>query len=131
MVLRQLIDVVEMAREALATVKKTVEKPWGSYLVLWRGPDALLKRLMLRKGGAISYQYHLKRKEVWTVVSGIGLLTLDGAERLLTIGQTVVIEREQRHSVEATSAELVIYELQVGECDEDDIVRISDKYGRT
>ena len=110
--------------------EEPVEKPWGQYQVLWRGPDALLKRLTIRKGQAISHQYHLKRSEVWTVVSGIGLLTLDGAERLLTIGQTVVIGVGQKHSVEATSAELVIYELQVGECDEGDIVRISDKYGR-
>lgn len=107
-----------------------VEKPWGNYQVLWRGPDALLKRLTLTESEAISYQYHLRRSEVWTVVRGIGLLNLDGSERLLTVGDTIVIGKEQRHSVEATSAELVIYELQTGECNEDDIIRISDKYGR-
>ena len=111
--------------------EETVEKPWGSYQVLWRGPDALLKRLTLHKGGAISYQFHNRRSEIWTVVWGIGLLTLDESERLLTRGETVVIGKERKHSVEATSAELIIYELQVGECDEEDIVRISDKYGRT
>ena len=99
--------------------------------MLWRGSDALLKRLILRKGGAISYQYHRRRSELWTVTNGIGLLNIDGIGRLVTTGDVVTIAKEQRHSVEATSAELVIYELQVGECDEDDIVRISDKYGRS
>lgn len=108
----------------------TVERPWGSYQVLWRGQDALLKQLTILKGHAISYQYHLKRSEVWMVVSGLGLLTLDGSYRLISTGDTVTISREQRHSVEATTDELVIYELQVGECDENDIVRLSDRYGR-
>lgn len=107
-----------------------VEKPWGSYEVLWRGSDALLKRLVILKGQAISYQYHLKRSEVWTVVRGLGLLTLDGSDQLISTGETVTIDREVKHSVEATTNDLVLYELQVGECDEDDIVRLSDKYGR-
>ena len=107
-----------------------VDKPWGSYQVLWRGSDALLKRLTILKGQAISYQYHLKRSEIWTVVRGIGLLNLDGSERLLTAGETVVIGKGVKHSVEACSADFVLYELQVGECDKNDIVRISDKYGR-
>lgn len=127
------IQMARKAREMLGQIRvgKVVEKPWGRYEVLWEGPDALLKRLTIHKGQAISYQYHRKRSEVWTTVSGIGLLTLDGIGRLITAGDMVTITKEQRHSVEATSAELVIYELQVGECDEDDIVRISDKYGRT
>lgn len=109
---------------------EVVQKPWGQYEVLWEGTDALLKRLTIRKGEVISYQYHHKRNEVWTIVRGIGLVTIDGSERLVMSGETVVIGAEQRHSVEATTTDLVFYELQTGECDEEDIVRVSDKYGR-
>ena len=106
------------------------QKPWGSYEVLWRGSDALLKRLTILKGEQISYQYHLKRSEVWTVTRGTGLLILDGSYRLITAGDTVTINKEVRHSVEACSTDLIMYELQVGECDENDIIRLQDKYGR-
>lgn len=111
-------------------VEPRVEKPWGWYQVLWRGPDACLKRLIIRKGEAISVQYHNRRKEVWTIISGSGFLKLDGTEQLIVSGDAITIHQKQQHSAEAVGRDLVIYELQVGECDENDIVRLSDKYGR-
>lgn len=115
---------------AKSRVGEVGQRPWGQYEVLWEGPGVLLKRLTIRKNEMISYQYHLKRSEVWTIVRGMGLLTLDGFDRLIAAGDTVTIGREVEHSIEATTTDLVIYEMQVGEPDEDDIVRLSDKYGR-
>ena len=127
------VQTARKIRESLgqSRVGTTVEKPWGRYSVLWEGPGALLKRLMIRKDQAISYQYHLKRYEIWTVVQGVGRYVIDGTTRWIGENETITIGTERRHSIECVSdRDLVIYELQVGECDEDDIVRISDKYGR-
>ena len=46
-------------------------------------------------------------------------------------GDSVFINKGQKHKIECTSrTSLVIYEMQMGEPTEDDIVRLDDKYGR-
>ena len=36
-----------------------------------------VKRIQVNPGGRLSLQYHHKRAEVWTIVSGIGTITID------------------------------------------------------
>lgn len=117
---------------ANSQVGEVVQRPWGQYEVLWEGPGVLLKRLTVRAGEETSYQYHRKRDEFWNVVGGHGHATLCDAAitASLSTGITVNVPREVKHSIKAGGRDLVIYELQVGEPDEDDIVRLSDKYGR-
>ncbi|KAA2285484.1 cupin domain-containing protein, partial [Clostridioides difficile] len=75
-------------------------------------------------GKNFSYQYHLKRNEVWTVVSGQGELIMDGELRLLNPGDIISIPAGGQHSVKAVT-ELEIIEVQMGsELVEEDIVRI-------
>lgn len=46
-------------------------------------------------------------------------------------GDAVQIEIGQVHRIKNIGdGPLIIYEVQVGECSEDDIIRIEDKYGR-
>ena len=50
--------------------KEIVERPWGRFLVLNDEPTYKLKRIEVDPGGRLSYQYHKKRSEAWTVVEG-------------------------------------------------------------
>ena len=59
------------------------ERRWGSYRVLDYqtlddGSEFLTKRLRIRAGKNLSYQYHMQRSEIWTVIAGRGELVLDG-----------------------------------------------------
>ncbi|MGG4403043.1 sugar phosphate nucleotidyltransferase [Paenibacillus amylolyticus] len=109
------------------------ERRWGCYRVLdytrnEAGGEVLTKRICISAGKNLSYQYHLLRNEVWTVVSGTGELILNGQSRMIGQGDTVIIDRSMLHSVRAVT-ELEIIEVQIGsQLIEEDIVRVSTEW---
>lgn len=48
------------------------ERKWGSFEILGVGPGYVIKKLFIKKGCSISYQYHEKRSEDWLILSGFG-----------------------------------------------------------
>lgn len=99
---------------------------WGEFFVLDEFPTAKVKRLIIKKDKNISYQYHNHRNEFWTIVEGKGYLVLDGRLTKVSIGDTITIDKNVKHSIKAIDGDLVILEVQYGtECNEDDIVRIT------
>ena len=108
------------------------ERPWGRFFVLDKGPVYQVKRLEVDPGKRISYQLHFDRMEFWTIVSGVGKLTLEDQDREVKLGDQVCVMPEAPHRIENTGkTPLVIIEVQMGKrIREDDIVRLSDDYGR-
>ena len=107
------------------------QKHWGDYRVLdykqANGVSSIVKRMKIETGEAISYQYHSKRSEVWVIVSGKGILTIDGVDTVVTAGSVVQIPQGSKHSLLA-AAELEFIEVQLGsgDLDEEDIIRVSE-----
>ena len=66
------------------------ERPWGRFFVLHDQPSYKLKRIEVDPGGRLSYQYHHKRSEAWTIVEGVGTITLDGEIKDYSKGETVL-----------------------------------------
>ena len=56
------------------------ERPWGRFFVVHDELTYKLKRIEIDHGGRLSYQYHNKRSEAWTIVEGTGVITLDGKD---------------------------------------------------
>jgi mannose-6-phosphate isomerase len=108
------------------------EKPWGTYEILVDENYYKTKRITIKPGEEISYQYHYKRQECWVIVSGIGLLTLDDKDLKVKYGDVINISKLQKHMIKNIGEEeLVFIEVQTGDYfGEDDIVRIRDKYNR-
>jgi mannose-6-phosphate isomerase len=109
------------------------ERPWGTFEILLDEPYTKVKKITVKPGQRLSYQYHQKRAENWTVVVGQALLTIDGVEMIIDEGNSFLIPEEARHRVmnESDTDDLIIIEVQVGEYfGEDDIVRVDDDYGR-
>jgi|SRR5208283_1929607 len=106
--------------------------PWGTWSVLDEGERFKVKRIEVLSGKRLSYQKHYQREEHWYVVKGHALVTIDGEGRPLEEGDCIAIRREAFHRVENTGdSTLVFIEVQRGDyLEEDDIVRISDDYGR-
>lgn len=106
------------------------ERRWGRYRVLDytrypEGREVLTKRICLLEGKNLSYQYHQKRSEVWTVISGEGELILNGELKRLRAGDVALIPVHARHSLRAIT-EIEIIEVQTGsELVEEDIVRLT------
>lgn len=108
------------------------ERPWGSFTVLDEGADYKVKRIEVLPGKRLSYQRHAQRAEHWMVVAGTARVTLDDSEITLAAGEVVDIAVGSAHRVENPGAEtLVFIEIQRGPyLGEDDIVRLSDDFGR-
>lgn len=119
-----------MPRKLIYSEKE--ERPWGRYFVLHDTPTYKLKRIEVDPKGKLSYQFHKKRSEAWTIVKGIGSITLDGNINDYKAGETILIPQGTRHRIENKTDQLVVFiEVQTG-CyfGEDDIVRIEDIYNR-
>ena len=102
------------------------ERRWGRYTVVARDKNSLVKQLFLYKDKAISYQTHEHRDEIWVIISGYGEFVLDGEIRKVKVGDTLRINRGQKHSIRAIS-DLLITEVQIGAIlSEDDIERYPD-----
>ncbi|WP_406600947.1 phosphomannose isomerase type II C-terminal cupin domain [Mangrovimonas aestuarii] len=108
------------------------ERPWGRYFVLHDEPNYKLKRIEVEPGQRLSYQYHYKRSEAWTIVQGEATITLDGEMVNYKPGETILIPVGTKHRIENQTDELVVFvEVQTGTYfGEDDIVRLEDDYNR-
>lgn len=108
-----------------------VDKPWGQYTDIYRSPSAVFKKIEVSSGEEISYQYHLGRGEFWYILSGHGVLTIDGTPFDVTAGESFQIDAGLPHQIKNTGdITITIFEMQFGDCQEEDIVRLNDKYDR-
>jgi len=108
----------------------TEVRPWGVFENLLEETDYKVKRIIISPNHSISLQYHFHREEYWIVVEGDGELTLEDDVRHVEVGDSVFIHKEEVHRLKSGQNGIVIIETQLGVCDEDDIVRLEDHYGR-
>tara|TARA_S200000501_G_C20828274_1_gene745991 strand:+ start:369 stop:719 length:351 start_codon:yes stop_codon:yes gene_type:complete len=108
------------------------ERPWGQFFVIHDEPNYKLKRIEVEPGERLSYQYHDKRSEVWTIVEGVGTITIDEKVKDYEAGETILIPKGVKHRIENKGQEIMVFiEVQTGTYfGEDDIVRIEDDYNR-
>ena len=108
-------------------------RPWGRYEIFFESETCKVKRIIVKPEQRLSYQYHHKRKEAWTVVQGTARVTLNDEEADYQVGDTITIEQGDKHRMANPSSkkEMAIIEVQTGTYfGEDDIVRIEDDYER-
>jgi len=106
-------------------------RPWGYFRLLDQGPGFSVKALFVKGEQRLSLQRHAHRAERWTVAMGHAVATVHGVKHALAPGDSIRIPVGAAHRLANPAKEsLVVIEVQVGECDELDIIRISDDYGR-
>jgi mannose-6-phosphate isomerase-like protein (cupin superfamily) len=105
-------------------------RPWGLFENILEELDYKVKRIIISPNHSISLQYHFHREEYWIVVEGDGELTLEDTVRRVEVGDSVFIRKEELHRLRAGKSGITIIETQLGVCDEEDIVRLEDNYGR-
>jgi mannose-1-phosphate guanylyltransferase/mannose-1-phosphate guanylyltransferase/mannose-6-phosphate isomerase len=109
-----------------------VNRPWGTYQTIDSGNGYQVKRITVKPGSKLSLQKHAKRAEHWVVVNGTARVTRDDDLLTLRPGQYVYIPLGAVHRLENIGTDLMeLIEVQAGTyLGEDDIVRLSDDYGR-
>lgn len=105
-------------------------RPWGNFVEFVKNQPCTVKIITVEKGQAFSLQYHESRDEFWRILSGNGVVTVGGTRKDITIGEDYFISKKSLHRIEAGSEDVVLLEIAYGSFDEDDIVRVEDKYNR-
>ena len=111
----------------------TETRPWGKFEVLLDSSDVKVKRITVVPNSRLSYQYHHKRREQWTVVEGVWTIILDDKKIIKLPGESIHIPMGAHHRACNEGLEDVVFiEVQTGTYfGEDDIVRVEDDYERS
>jgi mannose-1-phosphate guanylyltransferase len=116
----------------LTEIHKTTYRPWGGFSSVVSGERFQVKRLFVKPGKKLSLQRHHHRAEHWIVVRGTAEVTVDNQITILTENQSVYLPLGCTHRLaNPGKIELELIEVQTGSyLGEDDIIRISDEFGR-
>tara|TARA_R100000406_G_C3057042_1_gene110313 strand:+ start:66 stop:416 length:351 start_codon:yes stop_codon:yes gene_type:complete len=107
-----------------------VEKPWGSYKDLERNPFQVIKIITILPNQRFSLQTHEKREEFWYILSGTGTITLDSETKEVGPKDHFHIPAGMIHRLQGGIEGIKFLEVQQGECEESDIIRLEDDYNR-
>ena len=99
--------------DKLAGQAMYAEKSWGSCTVLDVQDDSMTIKVELLPGHSLHYHSHEHRDEVWTVMSGMGSVIIDGMQRMVRPGDVVTMPAGCKHTLIAETKVSVI-EVQLG-----------------
>lgn len=107
---------------------RIIQKPWGQEEILETNPRYTVKRLLMKKGQQCSYQYHEKKQETVYCLEGKLRVLGEQGEKILSSGEFITIPPFTKHRMRAVEGDCIYLESSTSELD--DVVRISDDYGR-
>ena len=147
--------------KGFSIANEDASRPWGGFLVIdetqapqfiatffpqftlkdFEGFDKLSPKILLvAPHQRLSWQYHHRRSEIWTVIGGnAGIVRSETDEQKpqekLSLGTTVSLKKGERHRLVGVDEWGVIAEIWQhtdvsNPSDEDDIVRVQDDFGR-
>lgn len=107
-------------------------RPWGNYIKFFEEAGVWVKRVEVAPGLRLSLQKHHHRSEKWNIVSGNGLVTLDGKDIPVSAGHVVDVPVNALHRITNIGDKpLTFIEVATGDwLSEEDIERIEDDYAR-
>jgi len=108
-------------------------RPWGHFEVLSEVEGHKVKRVAVLPGHRLSLQYHQHRMEHWVIISSEALVTCNGNQLVLKVGDSVDIPLGAIHRIQNIGKDMLVFiEIQQGAyLGEDDIFRLEDDYRRT
>ncbi len=111
--------------------KKFVEeRPWGKYERFTHNEVSTVKLIYVKPNEILSLQYHKHRAEFWKVIQGSAKITIGNKMIKAEEGEEFYIPVKALHRLGAFDKPVKILEIAFGYQDENDIVRVEDKYNR-
>ncbi len=111
---------------------RVVPKPWGEERIFAENDRYAGKLLVIRRGETLSFQYHNRKDETIHVLDGVLGLQVErdseSADLRLAPGETFHVTPGTRHRMYAPEGDCLLVEVSTPELD--DVVRLSDRYGR-
>lgn len=95
------------------------EKSWGTFTVIDNQENSKTIKIEMNPNTEMSYHSHSYRTEIWNIVSGTGVVCINGENRNVNPGDVIQIPVNTRHSIKA-SEKMEIIEVQLGMFDPND-----------
>jgi len=126
-------DILKTRTRSEWELNREVYRPWGKYDSIDSDDGYQVKRLTVNPGAKLSVQMHHHRSEHWVVVAGQARVHYGSESFDLKVNESTYHGKEVVHALENLGEiPLELIEVQVGSyLGEDDIVRLSDQYGRS
>ena len=107
-----------------------IERPWGNFRQFTKNDKSTIKIITVKPGEILSLQSHKNRSEFWHIISGSGIVEINGVERDTMAGDEHDVAVGEKHRIRAGKDGLLFLEIGIGDFDEEDIIHYEDKYGR-
>lgn len=106
-------------------------RPWGAFGVFYESEKTWTKLIYIYPGESLSLQYHHNRSERWVALDPGVRARIRNETLDLSPGTCYTVPKETLHQLSNPTDKTVrVLEVAIGAVDENDIVRVSDKYGR-
>ncbi|EHK9987050.1 mannose-1-phosphate guanylyltransferase/mannose-6-phosphate isomerase [Escherichia coli] len=130
--IKKIVEILKKQKRSEHISHREVYRPWGRYDSVERGDRYQVKRITVKPGECLSTQMHHHRAEHWVVVAGTAKVTCGERTYFVTENESTFIPIGTVHTLENPGKiPLEVNEIQSGVyLGDDDIVRLSDKYGR-
>ncbi|EFI6094235.1 mannose-1-phosphate guanylyltransferase/mannose-6-phosphate isomerase [Escherichia coli] len=130
--IKKIVEILKKQKRSEHISHREVYRPWGRYDSVERGDRYQVKRITVKPGECLSTQMHQHRAEHWVVVAGTAKVTCGERTFFVTENESTFIPIGTVHTLENPGKiPLEVIEIQSGVyLGDDDIVRLSDKYGR-
>jgi mannose-1-phosphate guanylyltransferase/mannose-6-phosphate isomerase len=129
---KDLVERLKAQSHEQAVMHLRVHRPWGYYQGVDAGARYRVKRIVVNPNAMLSLQKHRRRSEHWVVVRGVAEVTIGSDIRTIAENESIYIPIGSVHRLaNPGTMPLELIEVQVGSyLGEDDIVRLTDQYGR-
>ncbi len=129
---KDLVEELKSQNRDQAVRHLRVYRPWGYYQGIDIGSRHQVKRIVVKPNAMLSLQKHFHRSEHWVVVRGTAEVTIGTETRAVHENESTYIPIGSVHRLaNPGKIPLELIEVQAGSyLGEDDIVRLTDEYGR-
>jgi mannose-1-phosphate guanylyltransferase/mannose-6-phosphate isomerase len=130
---KDLVEHLRTQNRQQAVAHLRAYRPWGYYQGIDTGSRYQVKRIVVKPNSSLSLQKHFHRSEHWVVVRGTAEVTIGSEIRTIHENESTYIPIGCVHRLaNPGKISLELIEIQVGSyLGEDDIVRLTDEYGRS
>ena len=105
-------------------------RPWGKFEEFTTNQKTTVKILTVEPNQELSLQFHNKRWEFWRILSGNPTIQIGDTKTEAKQEDSFEIPKKEKHRITSNDEQVKILEISFGDFDENDIVRLEDRYNR-
>jgi mannose-6-phosphate isomerase-like protein (cupin superfamily) len=107
-----------------------LKKPWGEIRAYALNQTCTVKLIVVEPNEETSLHYHHLRDDTWVILDEGLEVKIGGQVYYPQVGEEFVIPAEQAHQIRSLGKRGRVLEIDFGFTSEDDVCRMSDRYGR-